>query len=328
MKKQVITVIASCVAATLLLCACGKKADQPPELEIPQEYVPTAVQQSEEKARETIALYSALLYYSDGHGHLIPIHQKIAWQEGIAKNVLFQLCENEDTRAEYQAMGLYATLPEDAEIDLDISGGLAVVDIASKNLPKDAEAQKLMTASVVNTLLEFDTVRSVKLLFNHEYAKTFADGTALPDVYKEPIENREDENAPEQEESQATLYFCNSTGDFLVPISRTGPIHSAETAVKQLASVNADSGLKSVLPEGCKVLELRIQDGKALVNLSEPFREYSGNSRALQRAYQAISETLKPYGDYKALEVYVEGELFEWTTETMGGSLAQINTLP
>jgi len=312
----------------LTLCACSND-NQPPELEVPEEFVPTVSTVESSQSQEVIPTYSATLYYSDGHDHLIPINQKVSWQEGIAKSVLYHLAVNPDTQKEYESMGLYATLPEDVSIDLDISATHAVVDLVSSQLPRDAKAQKLMEASIVNTLMDFENVSTVEILWNHQKIENYADDTAVPDHYTAQVLNLEDDFTPEQEGSTATLYFCNSTGDFLVPVERFGPIHDAQTAVQQLTKAPASSGLSSLIPEGCEVLDVRVLEDSVLVNFSDDFRTLADQPESLNLAYRGIAETIRPYADFETLEFYVEGELFEWTAQTISRHKpGEFNQLP
>jgi len=317
------------VALLLLLTGCGKEAKAPPELEVPDEFVPAVAAATDAPVQEDIEMYTALLYYSDGHGHLVPVSEKIAWQEGIAKATLYALAESPDRKSQLDSLGIEATLPEDIEIDLDIQEGTATVDLASENMPDDTDDQMLMIASVVNTLMEFDTVEKVMLLWNHEEPETYADGSAMPKEYTAMVANMETEGTPDGEDATVTLYFCNSTGDFLVPLERMAPQLDEEAAIEQLAQINSDSGLVSVLPEGCTILEVRIEDDTAKVNLSYHFSALSEDPTAEQLAYKAIARTLEPFDSCDNLELYVEGVSYEITQATMAsGVKGALNVMP
>ncbi|AFV10656.1 spore germination protein GerMN [Thermacetogenium phaeum DSM 12270] len=119
-------------------------------------------------------MVKVVLYFLDADGrYLVAEAREIPKVEGIARAALDALCEGE-TEGE-----LSSALPPGAEVlDLNIKpDGSCVVDLnleATKIPGDDPRAEALAVYSVVNTLTEFPTVKSVQILVEGQNRKTFA----------------------------------------------------------------------------------------------------------------------------------------------------------
>lgn len=166
------------LAAALVFAAAGCAKQQSSEQVVVKDQIPVAAQtgtdakpdtdgEAEPKApAKAEKVRQATLYYMDTTGCTVPVSRDIPWTEGIAKATLGYLVDTQSD-AVLQGLGLKAPLPKGTELELDIADGKATVDV---KLPEKGfeskEQESAAIAAMVNTLLEFPTVKSVTFLFN------------------------------------------------------------------------------------------------------------------------------------------------------------------
>ncbi len=118
-------------------------------------------------------------------------------------------------------------------------------------------------------------------------------------------------------ESPVALYFAYAGGNALavdreVETTDTLP----EAAMKELlagpteAELETWPALGTEIPEGTRLLGLEIEDGVALVDLSEEFEQGGGTASITARIAQVVY-TLTEHEEIDAVEFYLEGERVE-----------------
>lgn len=273
-----------------------------------------------EKSASTV---STIVYYQDNSGYLVPVMKQIENQQGIAKATLSMMVSSPRNDMEAARLGLRTVLPEGTEIDLDISGGVARVDLGGSvdTLP-DAEAESNMVSAVVQTLTEFDTVNTVRFLVDGQEKSELAHGTSVEGDFTRGELNLESASAALSPDDAQTvmLYFPGETGSLIVPVTRMVYGEAdVNTAVLELAKgPSASSPLDSVLPSGCGLIDVKTDsDGKVTVNFTREFIEIAEKDDGGRQALKALMLTCAQFAGVKSVEILVEGEPYDVGLSTM-----------
>ncbi len=353
MKRRIHLIATFCLAGALALTGAGCSKNGPALPEAPTEVVPvaglatpvpttqdpTATTPAAGGETETTAAadnaqkkVSTVLYYQDASGYVVPVMREIPYTEGIAKAALMKLVASEEDQQALAARGVEAPIPEGSQIDLDIAGGVASVDVQLSEQLASSQDESCMLAAVVNTLMEFESVNQVKVLINGQKIAKLPQGTEIKEVYHQKIENMDPMGMPSSANAQTQLYFANQTGSFLVPVKRvtTGEI-TALTAAQAMTDPGPTGKLVSLLPPNCRILSVNVSDdGIATVDVSEEFLSLSALPANEQMAVRGMNLALTSIEGVKQVNITVEGEAYEPVAATLGtGSGSEyLNTMP
>ena len=259
---------------------------------------------------------STIVYYQDNEGYLVPVMCTVPMEDGIAKATLGMMVQSVGNDMQAARLGLRTVLPENTTIDLDISNGLARIDLSKEvlNLP-DAAAESNMISAIVQTLTEFDTVQEVEFLIGGQRMEKLPHGTAISGRFKRGDINLETaEGAMSVADSKpVTLYFPSDAGTVVVPVTRL--VYSKpdiNTAVLELAKgPSATGSLENVLPAGCGLIDVTVEDGVAKLNFTKEFADLALNSDGGRMALKALVLTCIQFDGVDAVEIYVEGEKYD-----------------
>ncbi|AFM01855.1 MULTISPECIES: GerMN domain-containing protein [Desulfitobacterium] len=113
---------------------------------------------------------------------------------------------------------------------------------------------------------------------------------------------------------EVTMYFPTSDATGLVPTDRTVNVakKSSEEVIAEMFKefANPPSGLVAPLPKETKLLDVKIKDGVATINLSNSFREnFEGGATGEQMVLYSIVNSLTTLKDVDSVEFLLEGEL-------------------
>ena len=281
-----------------------------------------------EATRQPLASVNAatvptIVYYSDNNGYLVPVMKQIAPQQGIAKATLSLMVSSPHNDMEAARLGLRTVLPEGTDIDLDISGGTARVNLsgAISQLP-DAAAESSMMSAVVQTLTEFDTVEAVRFLINGREVETLAHGTPVSGDFTRGKINLESVSAafPVEDAQTVTLYFAGETGSLIVPVTRMvyGEPDISTAVLELLKGPGASSPLESALPAGCGLISVDLnKDGKAVINLTDEFMNLIDASDGGRQALRALALTCAQFPGVSGVEVLVDGTPYDAAEATL-----------
>ncbi len=265
---------------------------------------------------------STVVYYQDNDGYLVPVMCNVPMEDGIAKATLNMMVKNAGNDMQAARLGLRTVLTENTAIDLDIAGGLARIDLSKDVLQlSDAAAEQNMVSAIVRTLTEFDSVKEVEFLIDGQRMETLPHGTSISGRFK-----RGDINLESAEESMSvagakpvTLYFPSEAGAVVVPVTRM--VYSRpdiNTAVLELAKgPSATGSLDNVLPAGCGLIDVTLEDGVAKLNFTKEFADLALNSDGGRMALKALVLTCTQFDGVKSVEIYVEGEKFDPGQDTL-----------
>lgn len=259
---------------------------------------------------------STIVYYQDNDGYLVPVMCSVPLEDGIAKATLNMMVQSIGNDMQAARLGLRTVLPENTTIDLDIANGLARIDLSKEALGlADAAAEVNMINAIVRTLTEFDTVKEVEFLIGGQKLDKLTHGTDISGRFKRGdinLESVEDTSAM-ADASQVTLYFPSDSGAVIVPVTRmVYSKNDVNTAVLELAKGPCDVGsLENVLPAGCGLIDVVVQDGVAKLNFTKEFVNLVQNSDGGRLALKALVLTCTQFDGIDSVEIYVDGEKYD-----------------
>lgn len=298
-----------------------------PEATLAQEatLAPEASAQTEGEAQQSAqsaATVNTVVYYQDNYGYLVPVMCKVPAEQGIAKATLSMMVKSTANDMQAARLGLRTVLPENMSIDLDITDGLARIDLGEEALSMaDAAAESNMITAIVQALTEFPTVEEVEFLIDGQRMETLPHGTDVSQRFTRADLNPEMASADLSiEDAQpVTLYFPGETGSVLVPVTRM--VYSSPdigTAVVELCKgPSASSPLESALPAGCGVIDVTVEDGVAKLNFTGEFIELAENSDGGRLALKALVLTCTQFEGIEGVEIYVDGEPYDPGADTL-----------
>lgn len=301
---------------------------QPPQTASEAAPAPVDRQTSADSGADSVAgdgraRTSTIVYYQDNYGYLVPVMCSVPMEDGIAKATLNMMVQSVGNDMQAARLGLRTVLPENTKIDLDISGGLARIDLSREVLDMpDAASESNMVNAVVQTLTEFDSVDKVEFLIDGQKREKLTHGTPVAGQF-----TRGDINLESVEPTMAgatvqpvTLYFPGDSGAVIVPVTRM--VHSradVNTAVLELAKGPSDGNmLESVVPAGCGLIDVRVEDGVAKLNFTSEFVNLVENSDGGRMALKALVLTCTQFDGVDSVEIYVDGRKYDATEGELG----------
>ena len=266
---------------------------------------------------------STIVYYQDNYGYLVPVMCSVPLEDGIAKATLSMMVQSPDNDMQAARLGLRTVLPEGTDIDLDIANGLARIDLGKQVLDMaDAAAETNMVNAIVQTLTEFDTVDKVEFLIDGQKRETLPHGTKVSGTFTRGDINLEsaEPTSGAAGSSSVTLYFPAETGSVLVPVTRVVSASAdINTAVLELAKgPTGNEMLESVVPAGCGLIDVKVEDGVAKLNFTGEFVNLVQNSDGGRLALKALVLTCTQFEGVKSVEIYVDGEKYDAAQGELG----------
>ncbi len=259
---------------------------------------------------------STIVYYQDNYGYLVPVMCSVPMEDGIAKATLNLMVQSAGNDMQAARLGLRTVLPENTKIDLDIHDGLARIDLSKEVLNMaDAAAESNMVSAIVQALTEFDSVERVEFLIDGQKRQTLPHGTSVAGTFTRGDINLEsaEPTASLSASEPVTLYFPADSGAVIVPVTRmVRQGCDVNTAVMELAKGpdNADT-LESVVPAGCGLIDVSVENGVAKLNFTGEFVNLVQNSDGGRMALKALVLTCTQFEGIDSVEIYVDGAKYD-----------------
>jgi germination protein M len=274
------------------------------------EPVPALSQTSEERL--------GYLYYADvQHRFLVPVRRYIPWVENIATATLLRLTSSPDSAEELRQLGLSPTLPAQTRIDgMSINDSQARINFSAEFLKYPPEHERLVLGSILSSLRQFSNIETVEFLVEGEKVDRFPGGAPgqLPLETESYINLELDTTVEDYSNITAvTLFFCYlvPNGRILyVPVTRAlPPAEDIETAAVRelLKGPRPGSGLFSDLPTGTELLSFRVEEGRAVLDLSGEFLTFQGGRTGAENMVNQILLTLSLHEEIEQVQILVEG---------------------
>lgn len=306
MFKKILAAAISAVMLLLCLAACSEAKEDVYE-EIP------AVNVQDTDMRQTV------LYYEDDYGFVVPVMKEIKWVEGIGAAAVSALKANPDVDADMEYLGLNPILAADTELSLNIKDGAATIKL-SKNAIKgeDSVGEMNKVIALVNTLTEFPTIDTVKILqegangklpHGTDISKAFSafDLNVMTTLSEEDLKNA----------SKVMLYFEDETGAAIVPVTKyIGGEADAFAAMNELVKGPGCHGLKNAFPEKTKLLNIDVDKaGVATIEFSSEFLKIAENPEKEAKLIKCITFTLMQFDNIDEVRILVNGKEYKSTSE-------------
>ena len=262
------------------------------------------------------ATMSTVVYYQDNYGYLVPVMCTIPYEDGVAKATLNKMIQSPENDMQAARLGLKTVLPEGTTIDLDISDGLARIDLGKEVMNMaDAAAESNMIAAIVQALTEFESVERVEFLVGGQKLDKLTHGTDISGTFERGEINLESSVSTinSGELKPVMLYFPCESSSVVVPVTRMVYSNAdVNTAVLELAKgPSAQSPLESALPAGCGLIDVQLVDGVAKVNFTKEFANLVQNTDGGRLALKALVLTCTQFDGVKSVEILVEGEPYD-----------------
>lgn len=269
----------------------------------------------EETARAG-ANVDTVVYYQDNYGYLVPVMCSVPLEDGIAKATLSMMVSNSENDLQAARLGLRTVIPQNVSMDLDISGGKARIDLSKEAMEhEDAASESNMVGAIVQTLTEFDTVSSVDFLFGGQKVGRLPHGTDVSKTMARGDINLETTAVSAAASSgmkKLTLYFPGESASVVVPVTRL--VYSQpdiDTAVLELTKGPASDALDEVIPKGCGLIDVKVENGVARLNFTGEFMQIVNNIDGGRLALKALAATCAQFEGVDSVEIYVEGEKWD-----------------
>lgn len=265
-------------------------------------------------------MMNTVAYYQDDNGYLVPVMRTIGAEEGIARATLNLMVKSVYNDMEAARMGLRCVIPENTTFDLDISGGVARLDMSKEALNSpDAVSEYNMVSAIVQTLTDFPTVEKVRFLIDGKETERLTFGTGISGEFRRGYMNFESTEIMDAE-SAVTLYFTGDAPSMIVPVTRAvygkGDI---QTAVMELVNgPSAESPLNRVIPSGCGLISVKVENGVAYVDFTREFISIAEETDGGRLALRALVLTCMQFEGVESVRILVEGEAYD----TGAGTLA------
>jgi germination protein M len=306
MLKKVLAAALAAVMLLLCLAACGGKKEDVYE-EIP------ATKINDPDMRQTV------LYFEDDYGFVVPVMKKIKWVEGIGAAAVSELKANPDADAGMDYLGLNPVLAADTELSLSIKDGAATIKLSKNAIAaEDAVGEMNKVMALVNTLTEFPTIDTVKIIQagadgklprGTDISKAFGafDLNVMTTLSEEDIQNA----------SKIMLYFEDETGEAIVPVTKyIGGEADAFAAMNELVKGPGCHGLKSAFPEKTKLLNVDVDKaGVATIEFSNEFLKIAEKPEKEARLIKCITFTLMQFDNIDEVRILVNGKEYKSTSE-------------
>ena len=259
---------------------------------------------------------STVVYYQDNYGYLVPVMCTIPYEDGVAKATLNKMIQSPENDMQAARLGLKTVLPEGTTIDLDISDGLARIDLGKEVLKMaDAAAESNMITAIVQALTEFESVERVEFLVGGQKLDKLTHGTDISKTFERGEINLESSVSTinSGELKPVMLYFPCESSSVVVPVTRMVYSNAdVNTAVLELAKGPSNqSPLESALPAGCGLIDVQVVDGVAKVNFTKEFANLVQNTDGGRLALKALVLTCTQFDGVKSVEILVEGEPYD-----------------
>ena len=196
-------------------------------------------------------------------------------------------------------------------VGVSVENGICTVNLSSRfvsGMESGFMAMRLAVYSIVNSLTELQEIRTVDL---------WVSGAPLEQLGLLNLSSglQRDETliaSPEDSETlDATIYPAAESSGELVPIQRMIPVSAgkpvAQTLLETLLDFEGADGISSFIPEGTKILSLKIENRVCVADLTREFLDGCLSDRQEMLAVRSVIATLTALDEIDSVELLVEG---------------------
>lgn len=196
-------------------------------------------------------------------------------------------------------------------LDISVENGVCTVDLSSEfqnDLEHSFAAERMAVYSIVNSLTELPEITTVDL---------WVAGAPIEKLYRMELLSgiSRDESliaVPASKDLLDVTLYPTCGGDGLlvaVPqlLTLDGAHTTAELLINALFAFEEKNGLQSCIPDGTKLLSLRIENGNCVVDLTREFLDGCAGAEEETLAVRSIVATMCGLAEVNTVEILVEG---------------------
>lgn len=260
------------------------------------------------------------LYFADANGRYLVASEReenFVTAEEIPTYIVQQLL------AGPTETGQVATMPEGTTLlGLSVEDGCCTVNFSGEflyNKPTSGLMERMTILSLVNSLTELDTIRSVRILVEGESVGLYY----TMDLSQELVRDETAMDVVRQglNETDATLYVRGGSDIVLspVPVSvrQLAQIPIEQTLLEKLTAFSARNGLKNPLPAGTALQWVDVRGDLCHADFSSALLQYAGDAASERLAIRAIVQTLLSLDPVHRVQITVNGESDGFTVYTL-----------
>lgn len=275
-----------------------------------------------EKRDKTFALpadydtFDVAIYYKDADGYMIPMTRKIKWQDGVARGAISALIHDTKSSEQLKHFGIYQVLPNGTEIlGLNIKQGTATIDFGIKLLNYSSKLdERDIISSVVYTLTEFSTIKSVKILINGQAQGKLKYGTDISgELSREnTLINAGQANLGSGKKLDIYLFkSIEGKYNYLLPVSIQDAAMQdkelPERIIDYLGRNYADTKLYTEIPSGTKLLKSNVKGNTLVLDFDSSIRNYGGTVRE-EGILEQILYPMKQIKGIEKVKILINGK--------------------
>lgn len=196
-------------------------------------------------------------------------------------------------------------------LGVSVENGVCTVDLSSQfvyGMEGGFTETRLAVYAIVNSLTELGEIRTVDL---------WVSGAPLERLglltFSESLRRDETLIRPQDDSEllDVTIFPVAEDGGLLVPVGillpRTPEVPVAQSLLEALFSFEGANGIRSFVPDGTKILSLKIENGVCVADLTREFLD--GNTSQIQErmAVRSVIATLTSLDEIDSVELLVEG---------------------
>ncbi|MDR0889881.1 MAG: GerMN domain-containing protein [Oscillospiraceae bacterium] len=250
-------------------------------------------------------LEDIVLYFADAdRRYLVRETQSVAPIADKPRYIMEQLLSLHDANA------LRSGIPAGTRLlDINVQNGVCTVDLSSEfveNMAEDFAAERMAVYSIVNSLTQLPEISTVDFWVSGAPQERLR----FLDLRMGVARNEQVIVAPSGEDVlDATLYcVCNEE---LVEVPRAVSLSQDSTTAQQLLEAllafESVNGIANAVPQGTKILSLRIENNLCVVDFTREFIDGCQTAQQEDLAARAVIATLTALEDITSVEILVEG---------------------
>lgn len=253
--------------------------------------------------------------------YLVPYVLTIDKTEGIARDVLTRLIDNDANQASLRGTEFVPPFPTATTIlGMTIRDGLAIVDLSQQFLDfRDVTHERLAIDALVYTLTEFDNVNRVELRVDGHKVTNLPSGLELTNPCARSDRPLNLEVSPAvanlEHSTQVKLYF-SAVGPaggliYFVPVTRhimpqNDPL--AAVVLELIAGPLADSGLHADISLTTEMRAIKVVDGVVHIDFSTGLIDYGGGTAAENAMLGALVLSLTDIPGVNGVKITINGQ--------------------
>lgn len=188
------------------------------------------------------------------------------------------------------------------------------IDISDSFMDLKQTERLVCVGSLVYTFSDMGFINSVKLsVGGRDISGILNYGEALKTLNSENVVNNPVINPEKINRQEVVLYFLEGQGGKLAPEERSIEVKQSQTLeyqiVEQLVAGPTKDGLKSIIPQGTKIKDIKTEEGICYVNLSGDFVSKLGETPNGERlAIYSVVNSLTELTSVNKVQFLIDGE--------------------